>query len=243
MKRLLLSALIFPFSLHAQVSEPAVTELRETISKIVDTQTLESGERLGWESRKAEMSALLELHQKEIMLLDEELAKAGQSAPGHDDSTGNLKSEIEALRASRRLTSEAVSRNVPRALKIAASLPAPLLTEAEDELAILHSWKATDEPREALASILALLGKAQQFNRRFNRSTQIIDGREAEVLYLGLACAFYADRKGNAGIGKPSPDGWKWEPRPALLPQIRSAFDSLDKKRPPAMVELPLIIQ
>ncbi len=227
----------------AQESHPAITELRETISKIVDTQTLESKERLDWEARKEEMATLLELHQKELALLDEELAAAGKSAPGHDGSTETLKSEIEALKASRRLTAEAVARNVPRALAIAASLPAPLLTEAEPELSALRTWKASDEPREALRSILVLLGKAQQFNRRFNRSTQIINGREAETLYLGLGCAFYADSKGNAGIGMPAPDGWKWEPRPEIHSEIISAFETLDKKSPPAMVELPLEIK
>lgn len=243
MHRLAVILFFLSIPVRAQEADAQVVELRETISKIVDVQTLESGERLQWEARKSEMAALLELHQKEIALLDEELAGAGKSAPGHDSSAEALKSEIEALKASRRLAAETAARNVPRTLKIASSLPAPLLTEAEADLSALRTWRASDEPREALRSILSLLGKAQQFNRRFTRSTQIIDGREAEVLYLGLGCAFYADRKGNAGIGTPAAAGWKWEARPALHPQVRSAFDSLDKKSPPAVVELPLIIQ
>lgn len=243
MHRFAVFLLFLSVPIRAQDTDAAVAELRETISKIVDVQTLESEERLGWEARKAEMAALLELHQKEIALLDAELAEAGRSAPGHDGSTESLKYEIEDLKNSRRLASEAVARNVPRALEIASSLPSPLLAEMNVELTALRAWKPTEEPRQALRSILSLLGKAQQFNRRFTRSTQIIDSREAEILYLGLGCAFYADRKGNAGIGRPASGGWKWEARPALLPQIQSAFDTLDKKRPPAMVELPLRIQ
>jgi hypothetical protein len=235
--------LILTLAARAEDTDASVVELRETISKIVDVQTMESGERLGWEARKAEMAALLELHRKEIALLDGELAEAGHSAPDHLTSTEDLKSEIEDLKKSRRLAAEAVARNVPRTLKIASSLPSPLLKELDPELSALRTWKTSDEPREALRSILSLIGKAQQFNRRFTRSTETIDGREADILYLGLGFAFYSDGKDSAGIGKPSPEGWVWEARPALLPQIRSAFDGIDKKRPPAMVELPLKIE
>ncbi len=232
--------LVLALPLAAQQPDPAITELRETISKIVDTQTLESRERLDWQSRKAEMQALLELHQRELALLDEELAKAGQSAPGHQDTTDSLKSEIESLRASRRATSEAVARNVPRAIALAKRFPSPLIQDAETELAALDAWKPSDEPREALQSVIALLAKAHQFNRRLTRVPEIRDKREVEVLYLGLARAFYADREGNAGIGRPGPDGWTWQARPEIHSELTTAFATLDKKLPPTMVELPL---
>lgn len=227
----------------AQETDPAIIELRETISKIVDTQTLESKERLDWQARKAEMETLLELHQRELSLLDEELEKAGQSAPGHVESTESLKSEIETLNASRRATAEAVARNVPRAIALAKHFPAPLLKEVETELANLAAWKSSDEPREALQSVISLLAKAQQFNRRLTRVSEIRDNREVEVLYLGLARAFYADRKGSAGIGKPGPDGWIWQSRPEIHSELTTTFATLDKKLPPTMVKLPLKIK
>lgn len=227
----------------AQETDPSIIELRETISKIVDTQTLESQERLVWQARNEEMQALLELHRKELALLDEELEKAGQSAPGHDDSTESLKFEIENLKDSRRATTEAVARNVPRAIALAKRFPAPLRNETEPELATLSAWKSSDEPREALQSVISLLAKAHQFNRRLTRTSEIRDNREVEVLYLGLARAFYADRKGNAGIGQPGPDGWIWKSRPDIHDDLTTAFATLDKKLPPTMVSLPLEIK
>lgn len=232
-------------ALHAgaQEPEPTVEALRETIAKIVDTQSLESGERLGWEARKAEIAALLELHRRELSLLDEELGKAGQSAPSHGEATLEMKTKIEALKQIRRLTAEAVARNVPRMISLAERFPDPLLADATAELAILNEWKPADEPREALRSILALLAKAEQFNRRLTRTTAIQDNREVQVLYLGLAQAFYTDRKEKAGIGKPSTDGWTWKPRPEIRSELDNALDSLDKKHPPAMVTVPLEIE
>lgn len=240
MHRLIAILLILPVS--AQQTETTVVELRETISKIVDVQAMESKERLDWETRKNEISALLELHRRELALISEELEKAGASAPSHDEATSEMKEEIASLKASRRLTAEAVARNVPRVISLAKRFPAPLITETEPELATLRSWQASDEPREALRSILALLAKAEQFNRRFTRTTEIRDNREVQVLYLGLAQAFYADRSDKAGIGRPGPEGWTWKPLPEIRSELITAFEALDKKRPPTMVNLPLEI-
>jgi hypothetical protein len=240
------SAFALLFScLTAMADEPdaSVAALRETISRIVDTQTLESKERTDWEARKAEFAALLELHRREIELLDEELEKAGQSAPGHGESSDAMKAEIESLKEIRRLAKEAVARNVPRTVALSARLPDPLRKDCETEIASLRVWNPADEPREALQSILSVLAKAQQFDRRLTRSTEIRDGREVDVLYLGLARAFYADRKEGAGIGQPGADGWTWTVKPEIRGELLSAFDMLDKKRPPAMVRLPLAIQ
>lgn len=231
------------FLCHSAIAEDAaIIELRETISKIVDTQTLESKERLDWQAQKAEMSALLDLHLKELKLLNEELEKSGQSAPDHATSTDSLKEQIDSLKASRRQASEAIARSVPRTLLLAKSFPTPLLTEAEPEISTLSAWNPTEEPREALRSILSLIAKAEQFNRRFTRSTEIIENLEVEVLYIGLARAFYAGKNNSAGIGKPSPDGWLWQPHPNHHSAITTAFDVLDKKLPPTMIDLPMAI-
>ena len=243
MHRTAIIFILLALPIHSQETDPSVIELRETISKIVDTQTLESKERLDWQARNEEMQALLELHRKELALLDEELQKAGQSAPGHEDSTESLESEIESLKASRRTTTEAVARSVPRAISLAKRFPAPLLKDTEPELATLSAWKSSDEPREALQSVISLLAKAHQFNRRLTRVSEIRDKREVEVLYLGLARAFYADRKDNAGIGQPSSDGWIWKSRPDIHDDLTTAFATLDKKLPPTMVSLPLEIK
>lgn len=233
------------FCLTAMAEEPdaSVAALRETISKVVDTQTLESKERTDWESQKAEFAALLELHRKEIALLDEELENAGQSAPGHVEPADAMKAEIESLKETRRLAKEAVARNVPRAIALTKRFPDPLRKDCETELASLTAWAATDEPREALQSILSVLAKAQQFDRRLTRTVEIREGREVDVLYLGLARAFYADKKQSAGIGEPGTDGWTWTTKPEIRAELIAAFGMLDKKRPPAMVRLPLEIQ
>ncbi len=229
----------------AQEAQPdaAVVELRETISKIVDTQAQASKERTDWQARKEELAALLELHRRELALLDEELEKAGQSAGGYDEQKKEAQAELEKLKTARRAAGEAAARNAPRTLALAKRFPEPLAKETETERVTLEAWRPGDEPREALQSILGIIGKAEQFNRRLTRAKEVRDGREAEVIYLGLARAFYADRSGRAGVGEPSADGWKWQARPEIHGEVRKAIATLDKRRPPALVELPVQVQ
>jgi hypothetical protein len=230
-------------TLLAEEPDPAIHELRETISKVIDVQSLESKEKLDWEARKKEISALLELHQRELSLISEELEKDGSSAPSHEEETTKLESQISELKEIRKLTSEAVARNVPRTLSLTKRFPSPLIKEIEPELAALNDWKPSDEPRDALRSILAILAKAEQFNRRFTRTTEVIDNREVHILYLGLAQAFYTDRKEKSGIGLPGQDSWSWESDPEIRSALVTAFETIDKKRPPTMVTLPLQIK
>lgn len=222
--------------------EARLAELREAISKEVDVRAQASAEAADWEARKAEMAALLELHRRELELLDEELAEAGQSAGGHDERRSEAEAAVAKLRGVRSAAAEVVAANRDRALALAARFPRPLREAGEADRLQLESWRAGDEPRGGLQAILALATAAEQFNRRVTRSVEERDGREVEVIYLGLALAYYADRHGNAGIGRPSTDGWSWESRPEIHGVVSGALAQLDKRRPPEVVELPVRI-
>lgn len=240
---LLLSLCLSPLGAHAQDHSPAeVAELRQTIAEIVDVKATASAERIGWQERKASMTELLELHRKELELLDGELSAAGSSAGGFDEKKRQAEAEIARLKEVRRLARETVIRCLPRALDLVARLPRPLAEEAADEVGRLEAWESKGEPREALQALLSLVSKAEQFNRRFTRAAEIHDGYEVEVLYLGLARAYYTDRSGNAGVGVPGASGWTWSSRPGLEGEIVKAFDELDRKRPPELVRLPVEI-
>lgn len=220
--------------------EAKIAELRTIISKLVDVQTQESKERLDWEAKRASFQNLLELHQRELKLLDEELSKAGKTAPAHEEQTEQMEAQIEALKEVRQLTAEAVARNLPRLKKLTEAFPKPLLDEIEAEMPKLFSWTPAVEPRDALQAMLSILDHAEQFNRRLTRSVEVRDGSEVQVLYLGLAQAYYMDRGDKAGVGRPTAEGWKWQSKPEIRDELKAAFEVMDKKRAPATVTLPL---
>ncbi len=244
MFRNLLTVLILPAVLTAQETEPdaRVVELRETIAKLVDVKALISEETTGWEESKVRMNELLGLHRRELELLDEELEKAGQSAGGYDETKRGLETRVSELKVVRATVSEAVARHQPRMLALAARLPEPLQKETLPERENLEAWESGDEPRDGMQALLGIVAKAEQFNRRVTRTREVRGGREVEVIYLGLARAYYADRSGNAGTGVPGPEGWEWTARDDLNREVVKALDELDRKRPPELVKLPVEI-
>lgn len=231
-------------SLPAQEADAAVVELRESIARLVELRSMESRERADWEARKAEMAELLELQRRELALLDEELAEAGASAGGHDEAAEGMREEIETLREARALARQALQGAVPRLLALERRFPQPLRDECEVERGQLETWRAENEPREALQALIAILGKAEQFNRRVTRARDVRDGRVVEVIYLGLGRAFYVGRDGAAGFGEPSAEnGWTWRERRDLHGAVGEALRMLDKQLPPGRVNLPLQVR
>ena len=49
--------------------------------------------------------------------------------------------------------------------------------------------------------------------------------------------------KGEAGIGRPTEDGWKWEPAPGAANQILLALEVIEGKHVPTFVPLPIKIR
>ena len=62
-----------------------------------------------------------------------------------------------------------------------------------------------------------------------------------DVIYLGLAQAFYAAEQGDtAGVGRPSQAGWQWQDQPRLAKDIRAALAVERKDSPPQLISLPI---
>lgn len=219
-----------------------VVELRETISKVVEVEMTESREASDWQARKESMDELLGLHRRELALLDEELSKAGASAEQYAAEREKLEGEIAELKHVRGKWREVIQGLRGRVLGLIQRFPKKLAEEVEAQRYALEEWTQDDEPRDAVRAILEVIGAAEQFNRRITRTTEVRDGREVEVIYLGLTRAYYADRSGHAGIGVLGAEGMRWESRAGIAGEVVKALDQLDRKRPPELVELPLQI-
>lgn len=241
--RAVLTALTLSAPLSAQdASEADVAVLRETIAQVIDVKSQTSQEKALWEQEKASMAALLDLHRQELALLNEELATAGQSAGDYDAEQQQRQARVEQLKEARAAAAETVAANRTRTLALAKRFPPPLLNAAEADIIELEEWKKGDEPRQGLQAILRLVTQAAQFNRRLTREKEERGGRQVDVIYLGLAAAYYADANGSAGVGKPGPEGWKWQQQDDVHSAVTLVLAQLDKKRPPERVRLPIEI-
>lgn len=227
--------------LAAGAEDAAVVELREAVRAWIELEDRISVERADWQVEKDRMGRLLGLYREELKLLGEELEKAGSSAGGHQERMKKAREEVARLRLAQITATETLATAVPRVLRLAGQFPEPLRAEAADELATLQAWKVEDEARDGLRALLGVLSRADGFHRRLTRTREVREGREVEVIYLGLARAYYV-AEGMAGIGVPKAGGWEWTEKAELAGELNRALAMLEQRRPPAVVKLPVAV-
>ncbi len=224
--------------------DPTVT--RELISQWVKTERIISEEKTNWQVEKQHMQELLDLYQKELKLLNEELSKAGASAEMVDEKKEAWSRELKEYREAQRLLADTMARLLPRMRGLIARLPEPLLDRIAADVDFLKTPEALAKPRDVLKSMLSVISESGRFNRTVIVTEEIhrsSDGKKmtVDVLYLGLARAFYASSVGDtAGIGLPGKDGWTWQNKPDLANDVRKAISVYRKDSQPQLIELPV---
>ena len=238
-------------------SDPTVA--RELIRQWVLTERVTTEEKSQWDVEQARMRELLEIYQKELKLLDEEIDQAGTFAKGVDENRVVMKKELAANRAAQAVLRETLSLQLPRINRLVASFPEPLQKSIEEDREQLMAPDAISHPGNVLKSMLSVLTAAGRFNRTITvvkeirvwgeslegskKSTGKKSKMSVDVIYLGLAQAYYVAREGEiAGVGKPTTRGWKWTARPELADDIRNALAVYHKDRQPQLIQLPVKI-
>lgn len=229
---------------EAEALDPAAA--RELIRQWVQTERLISEEKTSWQVEKERMQALLDLHLKELKLLDEEISQAGASAELVDERKESYQKEVKQFRDAQRVLSDRLARLLPRVRTLVSRLPEPLLQKLDAEVEVLQAGDALEKPRDVLKAMLAVMAESG----RFNRSVTVVEetrehssGKQlsVDVIYLGLARAFYAAGQGSAaGVGRPGKQGWQWQERPDLAEDIRKALAVERKDSPPQLIQLPI---
>jgi hypothetical protein len=103
-------------------------------------------------------------------------------------------------------------------------------------------------PAERFQNVLGILNELNKANSEITIAyeiRQLADGSssEVQVIYVGLAQAYYLSPRGEAGIGKPTDNGWVWRPATDQAGAIFTALEIIQGKHPPEFVGLPISIQ
>ena len=129
-------------------------------------------------------------------------------------------------------------------------LPEPIKTKVEPLIARMPAdpEHTSISVAERLQNVVGILNEVGKFNGEITLATEVrtlADGKPSEVrtIYVGLAQAYYVSAGGEAGIGRPSENGWNWEARPNLAKDVQHAVEILQTKAKPAFVPLPVNIQ
>jgi hypothetical protein len=98
---------------------------------------------------------------------------------------------------------------------------------------------------ERFQNVLGILNELNKANNEITVAYEVhtlAGGKPSEVqaIYVGLAQAYYVSASGEAGIGRPTADGWKWEPSKAVAGDVSTALEILQGKHTPVFVALPV---
>ena len=130
------------------------------------------------------------------------------------------------------------------------SLPEPIQTKLQPLYQRIPEDPANTRATvaERFQNVLGTLKMVNEANNEISVNYEVrnlADGKPSEVraLYIGLAQAYYLSASGEAGIGRPGADGWKWEPSKAVANDVLVALEIMQGKHPPAFVPLPVHLQ
>jgi hypothetical protein len=229
---------------------PQLEETRLALGKWIETQQIISRERNDWHQGKEILTGRLELLKQEIATLEEKIGQAESSVAEANKKVFELLAAKGQLEASGAQLTEAVTAMEVEVRRLFRMLPDPIQTKLQP----LHQRIPADpadtriSAAERFQNVLGILNELNKANNEITVSYEVhtlAGGRPSEVkaIYVGLAQAYYVSGGGEAGIGRPSADGWQWEPSQAIADDVVKALEILQGKHTPAFVPLPVKVQ
>jgi hypothetical protein len=231
--------------------EPTLEEVRLARGKWIETQQIIAKERADWQQAREHLLGRLELIKKEVATLEEGIADSEKKVAESDRKHEQMVAENEKLKSTGQQLTDAATGMEQKLRVLWKALPEQSLQTKVQPL----FQRMPEDPAKSHASfperfqnVLAVLGVINGANNEIAVSYEVhklAGGRPAEVkvLYAGLGQAWYMSANGEAGIGRPAPDGWKWEAADDLAGTMTRVLEILDGKQSPAFVPLPVRIQ
>lgn len=231
-------------------AQPTLEEIRLTMDKWLETQQIISKERKDWQQGKEILLGRLELVKKEVATLEEKARQAESSVAEADKKRNELLTENDQLKTAGAQLTEAVTGMEGEIRQMFKQLPEPI----QKKLQPLYQRIPADPDKthvttaERFQNILGILNELNKTNNEITVSYEVhnlADGKPSEVkaIYVGLTQAYYVSACGEAGIGRPTADGWKWELSKAVYRDVLTALEILEGKQSPAFVPLPVILK
>lgn len=219
--------------------------LQEKVREWVRVQKLRGEEAADWAEQQRELVGLNALRRTEIAQIDELIVAAGARLEEATQQREELRAEQAELRVARAELGRRIGE-LEAALRVQiTSFPPPLQEKIEDVAARLAAGGEKERPlQDRYRDVVAVLSAVGEFGRTLSVAGEMreIGGERVavEVLYLGLAGAWYVDRGGKlAGTGRAAPGGWVWTADSGIAGRVRAAIDMHRKKASPGYVRLP----
>jgi prefoldin subunit 5 len=234
-------------------SRPAMLELKDTrasMGKWLETQQIISKERKNWEQEEDILLGRIEVVKQEVATLEERIRQTEASVAEAEKKKQGFAAENDQLKAvTERLTAK-VGTMEAEVRRLFKRLPDPIMARIQPLYQRIPEDAANTKVSvaERFQNVVGILNEVNKANNEILVNFEVhtlADGKPSEVkaIYVGLAQAYYVSAKGEAGIGRPTDEGWKWEPSKSIANDVLMALDILQGKHSPAFVPLPVKIQ
>ena len=229
---------------------PSLEETRITLGKWIETQQIISKERNDWQQAKEILRGRIELVGKEVSVLRDRIVQSEMAVKESDKKRDDLNAQNDQLKAVQAELLAAVSGMEDEIRKLAKMMPQPVSERIEPLLQRMPTESSASRVSiaERFQNVLGILNELNKANSEISVAYEIrtlADGTssEVQVIYVGLAQAYYISPRGEAGIGRPSEDGWKWAPAPEAADSILLALEIIQGKHSPSFVPVPIDIR
>jgi hypothetical protein len=231
-------------------SSATLGESRLALEKWIETQQVIARESKDWQQGREILAGRLELVKGEIATLQAKTREAEAGVAEADARRAELLAGNDELKATGAQLETAVAALEGEVRRLFPALPEPVRERLRplQERMPADGAAVTVSAAERFQNVLGILNEVNKANSEITVACEVreLDGgrrAEVQVLYVGLAQAFYVSAGGEAGVGRPGPDGWTWEPDGTLAGDVLSALDILQGKHSPAFVPLPVTIR
>ena len=220
------------------------------MSKWIETQQIISKERNDWQQSREILQGRIELVGKEVGQLKERIAQAEAAVAESNRKRDELAAQNSQLKETGAQLAAAASAMEARVRKLALLAPEGVATKLAPLLQRIPTDASSSRisTAERFQNVLGILNELNKANSEISIAYEIrklADGSssEVQVVYVGLAQAYYLSPRGEAGIGRPTEEGWAWTPANGEASSVFKALEIIQGKEPPAFVALPVKIQ
>ena len=245
-----LAALLAGTPLQAQ-DEAAVNKEIEQARQVIE-EYVETRREIA--RAKNELRSYPELSERRISLYEQEIAelnaaieKAEPETTQAERAIASVKADIAKLRQANDIVVDALPAFEDKVRELYQYFPSPLKDKVQS---LVQQLGKGGQASNRMAIVIGILNEVDKFNSdytvdTFEKTLPSGQTKLVDVVYLGLAVAYYADSEGKVGgIGVPAAGEWKWTEQNDLAPAIREAVLYYEGEIKPAMlVDLPVEIQ
>ncbi len=231
-------------------SQSTLDATRLTMEKWIETQQIIAQERKDWQQGKDILLGRLELVKKEVDSLKEKIKQAETNVNETDKKRKELLVESDQIKGAGDRLKEVVTDMEGQIRPLFTQLPEPVQTKLQPLYQRIPADASTTHVSvaERYQNVLGILNELNKANNEISVSYEVhnlADGKPSEVraIYIGLAQAYYVSARNEAGIGRPTEEGWKWESSNPCAPQILTALEILQGKQSPIFVPLPVTVK